>query len=189
MRKTADAVTQCKFESTDPASDDTVLCKILQVDGPQAWGHEPNIGLDIWHLAFLLLRRDQEWNSGSCTVNLGRKKVLHMCTVERILSFLEGSQEVCGTTCSKAVRPPKQAWVSCTLTCVSLQVLLSLVKCPGGKSLTDMNLIDIFQACFKIGHFTGNAQKEITGKVPDLHLPDLFPCREHCLFWEGRGAS
>ena len=31
MRKTADAVTQCKFESTDPASDDTVLYKILQV--------------------------------------------------------------------------------------------------------------------------------------------------------------
>lgn len=30
MRKTADAVTQCKFESTDPASDDTVLYKILQ---------------------------------------------------------------------------------------------------------------------------------------------------------------
>lgn len=30
MRKTADAVTQCKFESTDPASDDAVLYKILQ---------------------------------------------------------------------------------------------------------------------------------------------------------------
>ena len=47
-----------------------------------------------------------------------------------------------------------------------MQVLLSLVKCPGGKLLTDMNLIDIFQACFKIGHFTGNAQKEITGRSP-----------------------
>lgn len=34
MRKTADAVTQCKFESTDPASDDTVLYKILQVINP-----------------------------------------------------------------------------------------------------------------------------------------------------------
>lgn len=32
MRKTADAVTQCKFESTDPSSDDTVLYKILQVN-------------------------------------------------------------------------------------------------------------------------------------------------------------
>lgn len=31
MRQTAEAVTQCKFESTDPASDDTVLYKILQV--------------------------------------------------------------------------------------------------------------------------------------------------------------
>ena len=46
-----------------------------------------------------------------------------------------------------------------------MQVLLSLVKCPGGLLLTDMNLIDIFQACFKIGHFTGNAQKEITGDL------------------------
>jgi hypothetical protein len=31
MRATADAVPQCKFEATDPASDEVVLYKILQV--------------------------------------------------------------------------------------------------------------------------------------------------------------
>ena len=31
MRVTADAITQCKFEATDPASDEIVLYNILQV--------------------------------------------------------------------------------------------------------------------------------------------------------------
>lgn len=31
MRLTAEAVTQCKFEATDPAADEVVLFKILQV--------------------------------------------------------------------------------------------------------------------------------------------------------------
>lgn len=31
MYKTAEAITQCKFEATDPASDEVVLYKILQV--------------------------------------------------------------------------------------------------------------------------------------------------------------
>lgn len=30
MRLTAEAVTQCKFEATDPAADEVVLFKILQ---------------------------------------------------------------------------------------------------------------------------------------------------------------
>jgi hypothetical protein len=31
MRATAEAITQCKFEATDPAADEVVLYKILQV--------------------------------------------------------------------------------------------------------------------------------------------------------------
>lgn len=31
MRATADAITQCKFEATDPAADEVVLYNILQV--------------------------------------------------------------------------------------------------------------------------------------------------------------
>ena len=42
MRNTADAVTQCKFEATDPASDQVVLYKILQVGEPLL---APHLGL------------------------------------------------------------------------------------------------------------------------------------------------
>ena len=31
MRATADAITECKFEATDPAADEVVLYNILQV--------------------------------------------------------------------------------------------------------------------------------------------------------------
>ena len=31
MRATAEAITQCKFEATDPAADEVVLYQILQV--------------------------------------------------------------------------------------------------------------------------------------------------------------
>lgn len=31
MQATAEAITQCKFEATDPAADEVVLYKILQV--------------------------------------------------------------------------------------------------------------------------------------------------------------
>ena len=31
MRATAEAITQCKFEATDPAADEVVLYNILQV--------------------------------------------------------------------------------------------------------------------------------------------------------------
>lgn len=33
-----------------------------------------------------------------------------------------------------------------------LQVLLACIKCPGGWLLTNDNVINIFQACFRIGH-------------------------------------
>jgi hypothetical protein len=42
MHKTAEAITQCRFEATDPASDEVVLFKILQVlctHGPGASWH------------------------------------------------------------------------------------------------------------------------------------------------------
>lgn len=42
MHAIADAVTQCKFEATDPAADEVVLYKILQVSLPclsvTVWG-------------------------------------------------------------------------------------------------------------------------------------------------------
>jgi len=43
------------------------------------------------------------------------------------------------------------AFDECVLTNI-LEVLVSLVKCPQGKMLSHSNLIDIFQACYRIGH-------------------------------------
>ncbi|EIE18029.1 Sec7-domain-containing protein, partial [Coccomyxa subellipsoidea C-169] len=70
MRATAEAITQCKFEATDPAADEVVLYKILQV-------------------------------------------------------------------------------------------LLACVKCPGGQLLSHDNILSIFQACFRIGHYQTERSKDI----------------------------
>ena len=43
------------------------------------------------------------------------------------------------------------AFDECVLTNI-LEVLVSLVNCPQGKMLSHSNLIDIFQACYRIGH-------------------------------------
>lgn len=38
MRATADAITQCKFEATDPSADEVVLYNILQVSAREVMG-------------------------------------------------------------------------------------------------------------------------------------------------------
>lgn len=43
------------------------------------------------------------------------------------------------------------------------QVLLSCVRCPMGELLTNGNVIDIFQACFRIGHYQTEKSKGMTG--------------------------
>ncbi|KAK9918480.1 hypothetical protein WJX75_004379 [Coccomyxa subellipsoidea] len=71
MRATAEAITQCKFEATDPAADEVVLYKILQV-------------------------------------------------------------------------------------------LLACVRCPGGRLLSHENILSIFQACFRIGHYQTERSKDMS---------------------------
>lgn len=44
-----------------------------------------------------------------------------------------------------------------------VQVLLACVKCPGGSLLTNDNVINIFQACFRIGH--NDAHKVPNGEL------------------------
>lgn len=43
------------------------------------------------------------------------------------------------------------------------QVLLACMKCPGSHLLTNQNLIDMFQACFRIGHYQGDSSKGMQG--------------------------
>ena len=44
-----------------------------------------------------------------------------------------------------------------------MQVLLSCVRCPMGELLTNGGVIDIFQACFRIGHYQTERSKGMTG--------------------------
>eukprot|EP00884_Botryococcus_braunii_P022699 jgi/Botrbrau1/9112/Bobra.0305s0016.2 len=43
-----------------------------------------------------------------------------------------------------------------------LQVLLACMRCPGGKLLTNDNVINIFQACFRIGHYQTERSKDMS---------------------------
>jgi hypothetical protein len=43
------------------------------------------------------------------------------------------------------------------------QVLLACMRCPGGKLLTNDNVINIFQACFRIGHYQTERSKDMSG--------------------------
>ncbi len=47
------------------------------------------------------------------------------------------------------------------LTCT--QVLLACVKCPGGQLLSHENILSIFQACFRIGHYQTERSKDMSG--------------------------
>lgn len=45
-----------------------------------------------------------------------------------------------------------------------LQVLLACVKCPGGDLLSHENILSIFQACFRIGHYQTERSKDMSGE-------------------------
>ena len=46
-----------------------------------------------------------------------------------------------------------------------LQVLLTCVRCPGGDLLTHENVLSIFQACFRIGHYQTERSKDMSGSA------------------------
>ena len=67
------------------------------------------------------------------------------------------------------------------MSCLLVQVLLACVKCPGGCLLTNDNVINIFQASFRIGH--GDAHKVSNGELlaapanhEALHLAVISLC-------------
>ena len=37
------------------------------------------------------------------------------------------------------------------------------MRCPGGEYLTNGNVIDIFHACFRIGHYQTERSKDMSG--------------------------
>ena len=39
------------------------------------------------------------------------------------------------------------------------------MRCPGGNLLTNDNIISIFQACFRIGHYPTERSKDMSGKI------------------------
>ena len=45
-----------------------------------------------------------------------------------------------------------------------MQVLLACVKCPGGELLSHENILSIFQACFRIGHYQTERSKDMSGE-------------------------
>ena len=45
----------------------------------------------------------------------------------------------------------------------SAQVLVACVRCSLGELLTNGNVIDIFHACFRIGHYQPERSKGTTG--------------------------
>ena len=47
-----------------------------------------------------------------------------------------------------------------------LEVLLACVRCPGGELLTHENVLSIFQACFRIGHYQTERSKDMSGSSP-----------------------
>ena len=59
------------------------------------------------------------------------------------------------------------------------QVLLACIKCPGSHLLTNQNLIDIFQACFRIGHYQGdsNSSKGMQGAPLPMQACNVRTCK------------
>ena len=51
-----------------------------------------------------------------------------------------------------------------------LEVLLACVRCPGGELLTHENVLSIFQACFRIGHYQTERSKDMSGTSCLPHL-------------------
>lgn len=44
-----------------------------------------------------------------------------------------------------------------------LDVLVSCVKCQWGRLLTDDNLISVFEACYRIGHYQTETPRDTSG--------------------------
>ena len=51
---------------------------------------------------------------------------------------------------------------------MTLQVLVACMRCPGRDLLTNDNIISIFQACFRIGHYQTERSKDMSGTTSDL---------------------
>lgn len=45
------------------------------------------------------------------------------------------------------------------------------MRCPGGDYLTNDNVIDIFHACFRIGHYQTERSKDMSGALSDNDAP------------------
>lgn len=43
------------------------------------------------------------------------------------------------------------------------------MKCPGGKLLTNSNVVSLFQACFRIGHYQTDRGKGMSGAAATGH--------------------
>ena len=56
-----------------------------------------------------------------------------------------------------------------------LEVLLACVRCPGGELLTHENVLSIFQACFRIGHYQTERSKDMSGSSPLSPSPGGIP--------------
>lgn len=75
-----------------------------------------------------------------------------------------------------ALRPFNDEWPQLTDECLLWQVLLACVKCPGGQLLSHKNILSIFQACFRIGHYQTERSKDMSGAQcpfswgPRLHV-------------------
>ena len=77
-----------------------------------------------------------------------------------------------GTTCTAMCKGISKGHMqaTCKFTCkgpkaclVYLQVLVASMRCPGRDLLTNDNIISIFQACFRIGHYQTERSKDMSG--------------------------
>ena len=77
-----------------------------------------------------------------------------------------------GTTCMAMCKGISKGHMqaTCKFTCkgpkaclVYLQVLVASMRCPGRDLLTNDNIISIFQACFRIGHYQTERSKDMSG--------------------------
>ena len=53
----------------------------------------------------------------------------------------------------------------CLCSSSSAQVLAACMRCPGVNLLTNDNIISIFQACFRIGHYPTERSKDMSGNA------------------------
>ena len=58
-----------------------------------------------------------------------------------------------------------EIWLVC-------KVLVACMRCPGRDLLTNDNIISIFQACFRIGHYQTERSKDMSGTAVQAKLRD-----------------